>query len=57
MSAPVHIVGVGVFTPHILPDGRHLSQRETAIVLQGPTEVHKWGLAKKTKKDWKAQQA
>lgn len=24
----------GVLTPHILPDGRHLSQRETAIVLQ-----------------------
>jgi len=24
----------GVMTPHILPDGRHLSQRETAIVLQ-----------------------
>lgn len=23
----------GVLTPHILPDGRHLSQRETAIVL------------------------
>lgn len=24
----------GVLTPHILPDGRHLSQRETAIVLE-----------------------
>ncbi|WP_333605272.1 acyl-CoA dehydrogenase family protein [Novosphingobium sp.] len=24
----------GVLTPHILPDGRHLSQRETAIVLR-----------------------
>jgi acyl-CoA dehydrogenase len=24
----------GVLTPHILPDGRHLSQRETALVLQ-----------------------
>ena len=24
----------GVLTPHILPDGRHLTQRETAIVLQ-----------------------
>ena len=24
----------GVLTPHILPDGSHLSQRETAIVLQ-----------------------
>ncbi|MBV9840059.1 MAG: acyl-CoA dehydrogenase family protein [Sphingomonadaceae bacterium] len=24
----------GVLTPHILPDGQHLSQRETAIVLQ-----------------------
>jgi acyl-CoA dehydrogenase len=23
----------GVLTPHILPDGRHLSQRETAAVL------------------------
>ena len=23
----------GVMTPHILPDGRHLSQRETAVVL------------------------
>jgi acyl-CoA dehydrogenase len=24
----------GLLTPHILPDGRHLSQRETAVVLQ-----------------------
>ena len=24
----------GVLTPHILPDGRHLTQRETAVVLQ-----------------------
>lgn len=24
----------GVLTPHILPDGRHFSQRETAIILQ-----------------------
>jgi acyl-CoA dehydrogenase len=24
----------GVLTPHILPDGSHLSQRETAVVLQ-----------------------
>lgn len=24
----------GVMTPHILPDGRHLSQRETAVVLR-----------------------
>ena len=24
----------GVMTPHILPDGSHLTQRETAIVLQ-----------------------
>ncbi|QGN54483.1 acyl-CoA dehydrogenase family protein [Novosphingobium sp. Gsoil 351] len=24
----------GVLTPHILPDGRHLSQRETAVVLE-----------------------
>jgi acyl-CoA dehydrogenase len=24
----------GVLTPHILPDGRHLSQRETAAVLK-----------------------
>lgn len=24
----------GVLTPHILPDGRHLAQRETAVVLQ-----------------------
>jgi acyl-CoA dehydrogenase len=24
----------GVLTPHILPDGRHLSQRETALVLR-----------------------
>lgn len=24
----------GVLTPHILPDGRHLSQRETAVVLK-----------------------
>ncbi len=24
----------GVLTPHILPDGTHLSQRETALVLQ-----------------------
>ena len=24
----------GVLTPHILPDGRHLSQRETAVVLR-----------------------
>lgn len=23
----------GVLTPHILPDGRHLNQRETAVVL------------------------
>src|SRR6202000_1082088 len=25
----------GGLTPHILPDGRHLSQRETAVVLKG----------------------
>jgi acyl-CoA dehydrogenase len=24
----------GVLTPHILPDGRHLTQRETAVVLE-----------------------
>ena len=29
-----HARTAGVLTPHILPDGRHLSQRETAIVLE-----------------------
>lgn len=29
-----HARAAGVLTPHILPDGQHLSQRETAIVLR-----------------------
>jgi len=90
-------VAAGVMTPHIMPDGRHLSQRQTALVLRrtglsplgppamntaapdegnmyllgkvgspqlkerfriydGPTEVHKWSLAKKIKRDWKKAQ-
>src|ERR1700674_3684303 len=43
---------VGVLTPHILPDGSHLSQRETAIVLEktglsplGPLACNKIGRA------------
>ena len=103
----------GVLTPHVLPDGGHLTQLETAYVLQksglsplgplavkvavsealmriadrcvqvmggrgvtdhtiveqvfrevrafriydGPTEVHKWSLAKKIKREWKASQS
>ena len=27
-------VAAGVMTPHIMPDGRHLSQRQTALVLR-----------------------
>jgi acyl-CoA dehydrogenase len=32
----------GVLTPHILPDGRHLSLRETAIVLAEIRSVTAW---------------
>jgi acyl-CoA dehydrogenase len=55
----------GLMTPHILPDGGHLTHRETALVLKksglsplgpvalntmAPDEVHKWSLAKKIKR-------
>src|SRR3546814_9459581 len=40
MEMREHARAAGVLTPHILSDGSHLNQRETAVVLISRSEEH-----------------